>query len=140
MNPLKTNLASTITMLALLTLPSAVMADSFSGKLNGHGCAHAGMTCPVDRLDPHVALESDFVLQKSDGDYYFLTDMPMSVKRRYALAVVKVDGKLNEKYHAIDVNEFRVKKGDSYKLMWSKAMQKKERESLEDAGLPFFYP
>ena len=140
MNPLKTNLAFAIPMLTLLTLPSIVMADTFSGKLNGHGCAHAGTTCPVDRLDPHLALESDFVLQKDDGDYYFLTDMPTSVKRRHALAIVKVDGKLNEKYGAINVNEFRVKKGDSYKLMWSKAMQKKERESLEDAGLPFFLP
>jgi len=140
MNTPKIRLAFSIPILASLALPSAVMADTYTGKLNGHGCAHSGMTCPVDRLDPHVALESDFVLQKDDGDYYFLTDMPLSVKRRHALAVVKVDGKLNERHHAIAVNEFRVKMGDSYKLMWSKAMQKKERESLEDAGLPFFLP
>ena len=79
MNPLRVNLGFAIPMVALLALPSSVMAETYSGKLNGHGCVHAGMTCPVDRLDPHVALESNFVLQKSDGEYYFLTDMPMSV-------------------------------------------------------------
>lgn len=132
--------ACALPMAVLLAGSSAVMAETFSGKLNGHGCAHAGTTCPVDRLDPHLALESDFVLQEGTGDYYFMPNLPYSVKVRYVLNDVQIDGKLDKKYHQIDVNEFRVKKGSSYKTMWSKAMQQKEADALEDGGVPFFLP
>lgn len=140
MNKCKARVAGAIPLVAMLVIPSAVLADSFSGKLNGHGCAHAGTTCPVDRLDPHIALESDFVLQKGGGDYYFLPNLPYAVKVRYVLDDVKVEGKLDQKYHQIDVNEFHVKKGGAYKLMWSKAMAQKEEDALEDGGVPFFLP
>ncbi|WP_456406466.1 hypothetical protein [Thiolapillus sp.] len=129
-----------VSVSVLLAGSSAVLAETFAGKLNGHGCAHAGTTCPVDRLDPHIALESDFVLQKGSGDYYFLPNLPYSVKVRYVLNDVQVDGKLDKKYNQIDVKEFRVKKGGAYKTMWSKAMQQKEADALEDGGVPFFLP
>lgn len=126
------NITFSISLSALLAVPATTMAETFSGKLNGHGCAHKGMTCPVDRLDPHLALESDFVLQKKDGDYYFLK-MPRSTKARHALEQVMVDGKLDKKYHSIDVNEFKVKTGDGYKVVWSKALQAQELDSLHNS-------
>ena len=133
-------LTLSIPLLALLTMPVQSMAETFTGKLNGHGCAHAGTSCPVDRLDPHIALESDFVLQKQDGDYYFLS-MPRSTKVRYALEQVLVTGELNKKYHSIDVNEFKVKKYGKYKLIWSKELQRRELDSLynsEKYSAPIF--
>ncbi len=133
-------LTLSIPLLALLTIPVQSMAETFTGKLNGHGCAHAGTTCPVDRLDPHIALESDFVLQKQDGDYYFLS-MPRSTKVRYALEQVQVTGELNKKYHSIDVNEFKVKKNGKFKLIWSKELQRRELDSLynsEKYSAPIF--
>ncbi|WP_419596986.1 hypothetical protein [Thiolapillus sp.] len=141
-NPKKI-LAWALPVTALLSAPAAIMAETFTGKLNGHGCAHAGTTCPVDRLDPHIALESDFVLQKGSGDYYFLPNLPnlpYGVKVRHVLEDVQVDGTLDKRYNQIDVNAFRVKKAGSYKTMWSKAMQKKEQDALEDGGVPFFLP
>ena len=134
------NMTLSVPLFALLTIPVQSMAETFSGKLNGHGCAHAGTTCPVDRLDPHIALESDFVLQKQDGDYYFLK-MPRSTKVRYALEQVQVTGELNKKYQSIDVDEFKVKKNGNYKVIWSKALQRRELDSLSNSekySLPIF--
>ncbi|WP_419605286.1 hypothetical protein [Thiolapillus sp.] len=102
-NPKKI-LAWALPVTALLSAPAAIMAETFTGKLNGHGCAHAGTTCPVDRLDPHIALESDFVLQKGSGDYYFLPNLPYGVKVRHVLEDVQVDGTLDKRYNQIDVN------------------------------------
>ncbi len=117
---------------ALITIPVTSMAQMFSGKLNGHGCAHAGTTCPIDRLDPHLALESDFVLQQQDGDYFFL-QMPRSTKVRYALEQVQVTGELDKKYQSINVDEFKVKKNGSFKVIWSKELQRKELDSLHNS-------
>ena len=111
----------------LLSAPMG-LADSYSGKLNGHGCAHAGKTCPTDRLDPHVALEPDFVLQTGDGDYYFLSNVPREVKVRHALQSVDIEGNLDEKYRSIKVNELRV----DGKTVWSLKMQQAEWDHLHN--------
>ena len=115
--------------LLFLSAPLA-LADSFTGKLNGHGCAHHGSSCPTDRLDPHLALEPDFVLQVSGGDYYFLSNVPRNVKVRHVLQQIEVDGDLNEKYRTIKVNDLRV----GGKSVWSLEAQKKEREYLYNEG------
>lgn len=133
------SVAFSISFVAILATPVSVMAETFTGKLNGHECAHKGKTCPIDRLDPHLALEKDFVLQDKSGDYYFL-QMPRSVKARHALEYVTVTGELNKKYHSIDVNEFKVKKNGSLKIVWSKKLQQEELDSLynDTASAPIF--
>jgi len=113
----------------VIAVPSA-LAETFTGKLNGHGCAHGGMTCPTDRLDPHILLEPDFVLQKPDGDYLFLSNVPRDTKVRYVLATVQVSGDLNPKYQTVVVDEFRVQKGDTFETVWSVAKEKAERDYL----------
>ena len=52
--------AATLIGAMALYAPSSITA-SIEGKLNGLDCASHGETCPTDRLDPHVALERDFV-------------------------------------------------------------------------------
>ena len=125
--------------LPMLTLTSitSVQADDFSGKINGHGCAHSGMTCPVDRLDPHIALEPDFVLQQPDGEYLFLANLPRSTKLRYVLEEVKLTGDLNKKYNTITVDEFMVMRDGKYKTVWSQKMQEAEWEHLHGGGTWF---
>ena len=122
--------------LVLASITSAQAAD-FSGKINGHGCAHAGMTCPVDRLDPHIALEPDFVLQQPDGDYLFLVNVPRSTKLRYVLEDVKVTGDLNKKYNSVTVDEFMVQRDGRYKTIWSQKAQEAEWENLHGGGTWF---
>lgn len=109
--------------LAGLLAASVVQAETFSGKLNGHGCAHGGHTCPTDKLDPHLRFEPDFVLQESDGSYYLLANVPRDTKVRYVLEEVKASGKLDPKYNSIVVDEFMVKKDGKYKTVWSQRAQ-----------------
>ena len=64
-------------------------------------------------------------MQKSDGNYMFMPNLPRSVKARHALSDVEVKGDLNPRYQSIDVDELRV----GGKTVWSKAMQQAEFEN-----------
>jgi len=103
-----------------------------SGKLNGHHCAHAGMTCPIDKLDPHITLEDDFVLMVKDG-YYFLPNLPRDTKVRHVLETVTVKGDVNDKYRTIAVDELMV----GGKTVWSRAWVEPERQRLYQDGASF---
>lgn len=122
---------ASIAMATLISGSTAFAAKgSISGTINGHGCAHHGETCPVSTLDPHLALEPDFVIQKANGDYYFMTDLPRSTKVRYALKNVTVTGEIDERYKNIFVDEFKV----DGKTVWSRTAQEEEREKLYAEG------
>ena len=126
---------SAVPLATLLSLPLSLNADTITGKLNGHDCAHAGTSCPVDRLDPHVALESDFVLMVGGGDYMFLPNVPRDVKVRYVLQDVQVKGTINDKYRSIKVDELHAKKGGTYATVWSQKAQDFEWEALHGDGI-----
>jgi len=100
------------------------------GKLNGLECASHGEQCPTDKLDPHIALERDFVVQTADGKYYFITNLDRAVKARHALQTVRVDGNMSSKFDAINANELWVKEGGNFKLAWSVAMEEEQRRLL----------
>lgn len=120
-------LASRLLLLTgLLAASFGLQAETFTGKLNGHDCAERGTSCPVDRLDPHVILESDFVLQVASGDYYFLVNLPRDVKVRHVLEPVVVSGDVNRKYNAITVDTFTV----NGKEVWSQAQAQAEYDRL----------
>ena len=108
----------------LLFLPMIAGAASLTGRLNGHDCAERGTACPIDRLDPHVALEADFVLQQSNGEYYFLVNVPRDVKVRHVMETIEVSGDLNRKYNAVTVDEFKV----DGKVIWSQKLQEQEAQ------------
>lgn len=101
-------------------------AETLTGRINGHDCAERGTACPIDRLDPHVTLEADFVLQTADGEYYFLTNLPRDVKVRHLLEVAEVTGSLDRKYNAIIVDSFRI---DGQEV-WSQAQQQAEYDRM----------
>lgn len=127
---LKSTFRVILLLTTLLMLPLMVNAATITGKLNGFECAVAGEVCPIDKLDPHITLESDFVLQKPDGTFYLLPNLPRDIKVRYALEEVQVSGDLNEKYNSIKVEEFSVKRDGSYRAVWSQAMQREQVEQL----------
>lgn len=107
----------------LLWLPPATFAaETLAGRLNGHDCAERGTSCPIDRLDPHVALEADFVLQQGNGEYFFLVNLPRDVKVRHVMRPVEVTGELNRKYNAVTVDEFHV----DGELVWSQELVDQE--------------
>jgi len=113
-------LATVMSFSAALMQP--VGADTITGKLNGHDCAHAGVTCAIDPKDPHITMEPDFVLQKNDGDYVFLTNMPREVKIKHVLKNAQVDGEMSNKYNSMVVDKFKIKDGDTWKTVWNKEM------------------
>lgn len=111
---------------SMLATSFGLQAETFTGKLNGHDCAERGTSCPVDKLDPHVTLETDFVLQVASGDYYFLVNVPRDVKVRHVLETVDVSGDANRKYNAITVDSLKV----DGREVWSQAEQQAEYDRL----------
>lgn len=109
-----------ITLLAaMLSLPLTAGAEVFTGKLNGYTCVSHGVVCPTEKLDPHLAVETDFVLMLKDGDYLFLPNLRRDIKVRYALDTVQIDGTKHPRFNAIEVDVLRVMKGDLYVTVWS---------------------
>jgi hypothetical protein len=94
--------------------------ETVTGKLNGHDCVHAGISCPVDPQDPHLLLERDYVLQQKSGNYLFLVNIPRSTKLQYLLKDIQVKGKVDRKYNAVEVYELLVAKDDNWKTVWIK--------------------
>lgn len=109
-----------------LLYANPVQAETVEGKLNGIECASHGEQCPTDRLDPHIALERDFVVQTADGKYFFITNLDRAVKARHALKMVRVEGKKSAKFDAINASELWVKDGGDYRLIWSRSMQEEQ--------------
>ena len=71
-----------------------------------------------------MALEADFVLQQSNGEYYFLVNVPRDVKVRHVMEIIEVSGDLNRKYNAVTVDEFKV----DGKVIWSQKLQEQEAQ------------
>ena len=110
----------------LMLSPLAALGEmtTLTGKINGHDCAERGEACPVDKQDPHVALESGFVLQRADGEYFFLTNVPRDVKVRHVLETATVTGDLNRRYNTVKVDTLEI--GDE--VIWSQELQRKEAQ------------
>lgn len=102
--------SNAVAIAGLMMLPFNISAATFTGRLNGYICAHKGKSCPVDRLDPHIALEQDFVLVTEGGDYYFLPNLGRDTNVRYVLQDVQVKRDKLQRYNSIQVSEFQIKK------------------------------
>ena len=126
LNSPKTALAAILILAA-----GALHAETFTGRINGHSCAHGGTTCPLDRLDPHLALERDFVLQGADGHYVFLTNVPRDTKVRHVLKQARVTGKLDDRYNTLVVDEFQIKEAGAFKTVWTQQAQSYEWTYLQ---------
>lgn len=104
-------------LMTLLFLPSMADAETFTGKIVGLYCAMYGKECGSEQ---QLILDTDLVLRQEDGDYFPLLNIPRDAKVRYAQQEVKIEGNLVEKYHAIDVEEIKVMRGDDYETAWSR--------------------
>lgn len=120
---------------AMVLMPGLAAADTFKGTIVGHTCAHQGKSCPVDRLDPHIALEPDFVLQRGTDDYLFMPNLPRDVKVRYVLQTVSVKGALNTRYNTVVVDEVHV----DGKMVWSQKIQQEQIDCIYDETCQFAY-
>jgi hypothetical protein len=110
-------------VLALLLLPVLANAEmmTITGKMTGLTCLIQGYVCPVDKADPMINLERDFVVVTASGDYYFLSNIGLGLKGKYALEVVEVTGDVKPKYKSMMVKTIKV----GGKLVWSQAEEEK---------------
>ena len=80
----------------VVLMASALVANAemvtVTGKMTGYTCLMTGYICPIDKADPMINLEKDFVLVTAKGDYYFLPNISVGLKARHALEVVTVTG------------------------------------------------
>ena len=119
----------TIVLAIFLTLMGSfpvLAADEISGQIQGFNCLVAGTKCPSDNMDPHLMLESDFVLLLANSDYYLLPNLSRAVKAKYLGKNVKVTGKTNDKYRAIMVEVLKVEARNDFKTVWSAKMMREE--------------
>ncbi|MBK5929355.1 hypothetical protein CCR82_02105 [Halochromatium salexigens] len=109
-------------------------AETITGKINGHGCAHGGHTCPANKLDPHLAFEPTFVLQQPDGEYFFLSNLPRDVKVRHVLEEARATGTVDDKYNTMVVDAFMVKTADGFETVWTQQAHEDMHEYVYEDG------
>jgi hypothetical protein len=127
---MKLSLVRNALLAGLLMLPLLAGAATVEGKMNGISCAVAGVFCPIDKADPLVALESDFVVQQPDGIFYIIPNVDRAVKARVVLEDVQVSGDVNDQYKSITADQIQVKRGGEWKTVWSQEMQDELRQQL----------
>jgi hypothetical protein len=116
-------------VLVLMLVPAMVAnaeVMTITGKMTGLACVTQGYLCPVDKADPMINLEKDFVVVTATGDYYFLNNIGLGLKARHALEVVEVSGDVNAKYKSMTVKTMK-KDG---KEIWSPTREEEIRKLL----------
>jgi hypothetical protein len=108
-------------VLAMLLVPVLANAETMTvtGKVTGLTCLVQGFICPIDKADPMINLEKDFVVVTASGDYYFLSNIGLGLKGKYALDTIEVTGDVNKKYKSIKVSTIKYKG----KVVWSQVME-----------------
>ena len=116
-----------LVVLSLLVIPLTANADTIKGKLEGVTCLLKGYICPIDKADPMINLEKDFVVVTADGKYYYLSNIGLGLKGKYALEVVEATGKINEKYKSMTVDTLTVKG----KVVYSKKAEEEMMRTIQ---------
>lgn len=113
-------------------LAGGVWAETLKGRIVGVSCLMKKELCPTEgsdpEMDPHIALEPDFVLHLMSGEHYHLPNVDRAVKAKYVGRKVRVSGKLLPEYKSIEVDTFEIKRDEDYKTAWSKEMMRKQWE------------
>lgn len=122
-----------LSVLILLLVPLVANAEmmTVTGKVTGLSCLIQGYICPIDKADPMINLERDFVVQTATGDYYFLSNIGLGLKGKYALQVIEATGDVNPKYKTMKVQTLKV----GGKVVWDAAAQDRmEKEVFSAPG------
>jgi hypothetical protein len=116
-----------VLLVVFLLIPLVVNADTIKGKMEGLSCLLKGYLCPLDKADPMINLEKDFVVVTADGKYYYLPNIGLGLKARHALEVVEVTGKINDKYRTMTADTISV----GGKVVWSKAAEEEMKKLIQ---------
>lgn len=130
--PMKSAFSLTLLLSILLLLPLSAYAETIEGKLNGLQCAISGYVCPIDKKDPMVALEADFVVQTGPEEWYLIPNIDRAIKARYVLEDVVVTGQVDPQYRSINADTLQVKQNGTLKTVWSQQEQEQMRKQFQE--------
>lgn len=85
---------------ALFVVPGMTSAKTHTpvnGTIQGAGCVIKQTVHPLGSNEPKAALERDVVLQCDDGSYYFLPNLPRTLKLKYLNQEITISGELRDK-------------------------------------------
>jgi|GEM_PF-1012289 len=128
------HLAASLGLIALLSSTLALAETTIEGRINGLRCAEGGHVCPLENLDAHLSFELELVLQQSDGQYYFLSNVPRDTKVRHVRKQARVIGTVIEPHRWISVDRLLVEDGDGYREVWSPQAQQQAFETIYHSG------
>jgi hypothetical protein len=121
-----------LTTLAYITPVAVDATQPIEGHMEALDCIIHGIPCPTDNLDPHMALVTDFVLFLGKGsEHYLLPNIPRNVKAQYIGKAIRVTGDVNKTYRSIEAKKLEVKRGGSYKIVWSRESKRDEWEKWQ---------
>lgn len=122
---------STLLLAALLAALSPLAAQSeekkIEGNIVGYACVINNIGCPVDMEDPVIANERVFVVSMADKQWVFVPNVDRAVLARHITERVRVTGEMSDKYNAIQAKSIEVKKGDTWKMVWTAAWEEEFR-------------
>jgi hypothetical protein len=117
-------------LLVVLMAPVWVMAGQVEGTIQGFSCVVQGKACPIDREDPLVTFERNFVVLTFNGDYYLIPNLDRAILARHLRERVRIKGIINKKYRSIEAEKLEVWKGSAWKTTWSKEMEEEIKKFL----------
>ncbi|MBI5014961.1 MAG: hypothetical protein HZB55_05645 [Deltaproteobacteria bacterium] len=121
------NATSKLLLAALVTVFLPLTAQCEDKKIEGHiigyYCAVNNIGCPVDMEDPVIANERIFVISTGEKQWVFVPNVDRAVLARHITEMARVTGDLNEKYNSIQAKTLEVKKGDTWKMVWSQVWE-----------------
>lgn len=98
---------------AASTIAFAGGPSTLEGTIQGASCTIHKSPCPLHAKDPHTALERDFVIVTSSGEYYFLPNLSRVEKMKYLNSQVRVTG--DKQTSSFIVSTLDVKEDGVYK-------------------------
>lgn len=116
-------------MALLVTTGGFAMTTTIEGTIQGFTCLTHGKVCPVDRFDPHLSVENNFVLVGMDKGYHFMPNLDQSILARNIHKKARITGNVNPKYKAVDVKKVEIFNNGSWREVWSYEMEQEEIES-----------
>jgi hypothetical protein len=104
----------------VLLLPLyAGAAETVEGTLRGLRCVTDKTGCAESKRDPRIRVQSDFVLVRPDGDFYYIFNIDRDTKMQFVLDTVRVTGEVNERYQSINAQRMQVRKGNTWETVWT---------------------
>ncbi len=112
----------TVIAVCFSAFPTTAIDRTVTGRIEGLNCLIDPDLCARDNKDPHIDLESDFVLLLGNADHYLLPNVPREVKIQFLGQQIKVTGNVSEVYRSITVETLKVRADGQYIDVWSNDM------------------